>query len=166
MSKEETTVLKQVKVGIADYKIEQAPNSLITIGLGSCVGIALYDPRKKTGGLVHIMLPESKLFKDTSKWVKYADLAIPRVASEIAGTKTSSLIAKMAGGASMFQFNTQNKGLQIGDRNIQAVKEVLNELEIPIIGEHVGGTAGRTMKVDLDTFDVSIRMVNRDMYYI
>lgn len=72
--------LEQIKVGIADYKITKAPNSLITVGLGSCVGIALFNQKNKKGSLLHIMLPDSSNFKDTSQWEKFADLAIPKVA--------------------------------------------------------------------------------------
>ncbi|WP_028273268.1 chemotaxis protein CheD [Atopococcus tabaci] len=166
MNSKQTAAPEQVKVGIADYKITQAPHSLITIGLGSCVGIALYDTYNKIGGLVHIMLPDSQAFKDTSKWVKFADLAIPKVAEELSKGTNAKLVAKIAGGASMFQFNTNTKGLQIGERNIEAVKQTLGELKIPLLGEHTGGNMGRTMMVDLDTFDVTVRMVNRELHQI
>lgn len=158
--------LEQIKVGIADYKITQAPNRLITVGLGSCVGIALFNQKQKTGSLLHVMLPDSSTFKDTTKWPKFADLAIPKVAEEIAGENTNDLVAKIAGGASLFKFNSSNKSLQIGKRNIEMVKKTLDELNIPILGEHVGGDSGRTMIVDLETFDVTVRMVNRDIYNI
>ncbi len=109
--------LEQIKVGIADYKITKAPNSLITVGLGSCVGIALYNQKKNLGSLLHIMLPDSSNFKDKSKWEKFADLAIPKVVDEIAGGQPDELVAKIAGGASLFNFNSQSKSLQIGKRN-------------------------------------------------
>ena len=153
-------------MGIADYKITKAPNSLITVGLGSCVGIALYNQKKNLGSLLHIMLPDSSNFKDKSKWEKFADLAIPKVVDEIAGGQPDELVAKIAGGASLFNFNSQSKSLQIGKRNIEMVKHTLEELEIPILGEHVGGDSGRTMMVDLESFDVTVRMVNRDIYHI
>lgn len=157
--------VEQVKVGIADYKITQAPNSLITIGLGSCIGIALYDRLTKKGALLHIMLADSTKFNDTSKWEKFADLAIPKVAKEL--TKSPNrLVAKIAGGASLFQTPNSVNSLQIGQRNIEMVKQVLDDLSIPILGEHVGGDSGRTMIVDLETFEVKIRMVNRDIHNI
>lgn len=158
--------LEQIKVGIADYKITQAPNSLITVGLGSCVGIALFNQKLKKGSLLHIMLPDSSTFKDTSKWEKFADLAIPKVVDKMGGKNNKDIVAKIAGGASLFKFNSSNKSLQIGKRNIEMVKNTLNELSIPILGEHVGGDSGRTMIVDLESFDVTVRMVNRDIYYI
>lgn len=158
--------MERLKVGIADYKVTEAPNTLITYGLGSCVGIALYDQRTKKGGLLHIMLPDSSSFSDTSKWEKFADLAIPRVVEEISGGRRHSLVAKIAGGASMFSFESSSPGLQIGQRNIEKVKEVLEDLSIPIIGEDVGGKTGRTMTVDLENFEVSIRLVNREIHQI
>lgn len=158
--------MERIKVGIADYQIGEAPNTLITYGLGSCVGIALYDRRTKKGGLLHIMLPDSNSFSDTSKWEKFADLAIPRVVDELTGGKNHTLEAKIAGGASMFTFESSSPGLQIGQRNIEKVKEVLADLSIPIIGEDVGGKTGRTMTVDLENFEVSIRLVNREVHQI
>jgi chemotaxis protein CheD len=162
-----TMMNTQVKVGISDYKITQPPNHLMTIGLGSCVGIALYEPTTKIGGLIHIMLPESKGFKDTTKWMKFADLAVPKVVEELKEqSKQEKIIAKIAGGASMFSFGDASKGQQIGERNVLAVKKHLDELGIPILADHTGGKMGRTMFVDLETFEVRIRMVNREEFVL
>lgn len=158
--------MEQLKVGIADYKITKAPNSLITVGLGSCVGIALLNRKNNVGSLLHIMLPDSTYFKDTSKWEKFADLAIPKVVEEIGGNDSNNVVAKIAGGASLFNLTSTSKKLQIGKRNIEMVKQTLNNLSIPILGEHLGGNSGRTMIVDLENFKVTVRMVNRDIYHI
>lgn len=156
---------EQLKVGISDYKVSTAPDQLVTIGLGSCVGIALYEEKTKTGSLIHIMLPESKGFKNTEKWAKFADLALPRVVYELQQkTKQKKIVAKIAGGASMFSFNSESKNMQIGERNIHSVKQTLEELGIPLLGDHTGGNMGRTMFVDLNTFEVTIRMVNRETF--
>lgn len=95
---------KEIKVGISDYKISKNPDRLITLGLGSCVGIAIYDQATHIGGLSHIMLPDSKLFTKNIKVEKFADLAIPQMIREINPRNTRNLIAKIAGGASMFNF--------------------------------------------------------------
>lgn len=158
--------MEEYKVGIADYKITKAPNSLVTVGLGSCVGIALYDKKRKKGSLLHIMLPDSTGFRDTTKWEKFADLAIPKVIEEMSGNDSSQIVAKLAGGASLFNFTSQTKSLQIGKRNIEMVKKQLEDLDIPILGEHLGGDSGRTMRVDLESFNVSVRLVNREIYHI
>jgi len=154
---------EQIKVGISDYKIASAPNQLVTIGLGSCVGIALYEPKTKTGALSHIMLPDSRSFKDTSNWPKFADLALPKIVQELrVKTNEDKLLVKIAGGAHMFSFSQASDILQIGQRNIAAVKQVLSDLNLTILSEDVGGQMGRSMFVDLDTFDVRVRLVNRE----
>lgn len=151
----------EIKVGISDYKVTSPPNTLITLGLGSCVGIAIYDRLTKVGGLSHIMLPDSSQFKGEKKVEKFADLAIPSMVEEISrGKGTRNLRAKIAGGASMFNFSS-NPNMAIGERNIQAVIRILEELKIPIIGQDTGGSTGRTMLVDLVDFSVSIRTGNR-----
>ncbi|PRY74657.1 chemotaxis protein CheD [Alkalibacterium olivapovliticus] len=158
---------EQIKVGISDYKIATAPNQLVTIGLGSCIGIALFAPKAKMGALSHIMLPDSTSFNDISNWPKFADLALPKIVDELREKASEEeLLVKIAGGASMFSFSTESPILQIGQRNIEAVKTCLEELKLKIISEHVGGKMGRSMFVDLDTFDVKVRMVNRDEFVL
>lgn len=150
---------EQLKVGISDYKVSEAPNTIMTLGLGSCVGIAIYDKIRKRGGLSHIMLPDSTSFSSNIKVPKFADLAIPAMIEEICGGRTcNGLVAKIAGGASMFNFNSPNGS--IGDRNVEAVERILKEMKIPILAKDVGGNVGRTMILDLESFDVEIRMVN------
>lgn len=159
---------ERVRVGIADYKITKSPADLITLGLGSCVGIAIYDKGKKIGGLSHIMLPDSTAFLNAVKPEKFADLAIPMMIKEMNGGHLSSrnLVAKIAGGASMFNFPDQKMSSEIGKRNIEAVKKVLEELKIPILAEDTGGNVGRTMVVTLDNFMVEIRSGNKQIMVI
>ncbi|WP_034552191.1 chemotaxis protein CheD [Carnobacterium funditum] len=153
-----------IKVGISDYKVARMPETLMTIGLGSCVGIAIYDPKTKIGGLSHIMLPDSSSFKNANKIEKFADLAIPQMVSEIRKeTNNQKLIAKIAGGASMFQTSNDTYIGSIGERNVAAVERSLKLLNIPLLGNHTGGNMGRTMIVDLTTFTVKVRMVNREI---
>jgi len=154
-----------IKVGIADYKVGKTPNTLITLGLGSCVGIAIYDKERKIGGLSHIMLPDSTAFNRDIKIEKFADLAIPQMIKEIngGGLKNGNLTAKIAGGASMFKFPDKKLTSDIGKRNVEAVETILKELRIPILGSHTGGNTGRTMVVDLATFQVEIKTANRSI---
>ena len=130
---------------MAEFAISSAPGVLITIGLGSCVGIALYDKRSKIGGLLHIMLPTNK--KDL-KPAKYADTGIPHMIEEMEkkGAKKRRMVAKIAGGAQMFSMGGDNSGLKVGERNVIKVKDILKEKNIDIIGEDVGKNYGRTMK--------------------
>lgn len=156
---------EQMKVGIADYKIGKDPQKIITLGLGSCVGIALYDRVKKVGGLSHIMLPDSTVFNKEVKAEKFADLAIPKMIMELYGgtMQTRNLVAKIAGGASMFNFPDKKMTSDIGKRNVEAVEKILEDLGIPILGSHTGGSIGRTMIVDLSDFNVDIRTASRSI---
>ena len=156
--------MEEIKVGISDYKVARMPQTLMTIGLGSCVGIAIYDPKTKIGGLSHIMLPDSRSFKNANKIEKFADLAIPQMVSEIRKqTKNQALIAKIAGGASMFQTANDSYVGSIGERNVAAVEQSLKLLNIPLLGTHTAGKIGRTMMVDLATFTVKFLMFNREI---
>lgn len=151
-------VTNRIKVGISDYKVSKSPDILMTLGLGSCVGIAIYDKETQIGGLSHIMLPDSTFFNRDIKPEKFADLAIPKMVDEITkGKRNSKLIAKIAGGSSMFNFSDINMHNNIGERNVIAVKAKLKEMGIPIVASHTGGSIGRTMIVDLETFQVSIK---------
>ncbi len=151
-----------VRVGISDMNIVKAGKTIRTSGLGSCVGIVLYDEIKKVAGMVHIMLPDSSL--DRSKKVnvaKYADTGIYGLMEllKAEGARPMSLKAKIAGGAQMFQFGSSDT-LRIGPRNVEAVKEELKRLSIPLIAEQTGGSKGRTIEFDPVTAILSIRSVN------
>ncbi len=153
--------VNEIKVGIADLNAAASPDRLITVGLGSCIGIALYDKILGIGGLAHIMLPDSTLFNTVNNPVKFADLAIPILLErmEKLGASRRNLKAKIAGGASMFNFSDKSMIMDVGNRNGQAVKAVLEGLSIPIIGEDIGGSKGRTMIFDTSNGTVQIRTV-------
>lgn len=152
---------KELKVGIADMNTAFSPDKLITVGLGSCIGIALYDKNNDIGGLVHIMLPDSTQFNNINNPLKFADLAIPLLLSkmETQGAVRRNVKAKIAGGASMFNFSDKSMVMDIGNRNSISVKNVLGKLSIPIIGEDVGGNKGRTMIFDTFSGIVQIKTV-------
>ena len=136
------TVNEELHVGISEYKIAQAPTRLITVGLGSCIGTVIYDEASHIGGLSHIMLPDSQPFlhKREIKPEKFADLALPAMVAELEQKiRRPRFQAKIVGGANMFQFQTLNAASNIGQRNIEAVEEVLARLNIPIVAKHVGG---------------------------
>jgi len=114
---------EEIKVSISDYKVSRSPNKLVTLGLGSCVGVAIYDRATKIGGLSHIMLPDSTFFSGDIKAEKFADLAIPMMVYDIIkGKKSIDLIAKIAGGASMFNFSGKNDNESIGTRKLHQWK--------------------------------------------
>lgn len=150
-----------INVGIADYGVSGAPNVLRTI-LGSCVGICIYDPEATIGGLSHIMLPTSK--KETSNIKKYADTAIPSMIHEMihAGAERERLVAKIAGGATMFKHTENSLMGDIGRNNISSVKNILSNLDIRIISEDVGGDYGRTIDFYLETGEIRIKTIGKD----
>lgn len=128
-------------IGIGEYRVGSFP--MMTIGLGSCIGLTLYDDTLRIGAMVHIMLPDSAGRKDRPG--KYADTAIPLLLKELGekGSKTRNLIAKMAGGACMFEYFGTN--LNIGERNAEKVREILKANNIPLIKQDVGGKVGRSV---------------------
>jgi chemotaxis protein CheD len=140
---------KFIKVGMADLQSSTHPCIITTLGLGSCVGIALYDPIKKVAGLAHIMLPSSQQARNNTNIAKFADTAIVKLIDDMVakGAVMSKLTAKLAGGAQMFSFTDSSDLLKIGARNVAASKEVLNSLNIPIIAEDTGGNYGRTIEI-------------------
>lgn len=151
-----------VKVKISDMAILKKEGTLVTVGLGSCVGIALYDQENKVGGLAHILLPDSSLFTsrlNSFNPAKFADTAIPFLTDEMekAGAKKRLLKAKIAGGGQLFSF--QKAGCSVGEKNVKAVKYLLNKYKIPIKGEDVGGSKGRTMKFYVNSGKVIISTV-------
>jgi len=158
--------LTEIKVGIAEWQAARAPDRLVTLGLGSCVGIALYDHGSRTGGLAHIMLPDSSQFQDRQKRAKFADLAIPDMLDKVLqfGGRRNRLKAKIAGGAQMFTSGDRHLSfLNIGQRNTAMVQQVLQELGIPIVAADTGGNFGRTMIFDLVNGDVHIRTIGRPL---
>lgn len=118
-----------IKVGMADLNVTYSPGVLTTLGLGSCIGICLYDPSTKISGLAHIMLPYSTQIKNNSNKAKFADTGIIKLMDVMLkmGARRSSIISKIAGGAQMFSFNDSSDIMRIGVRNISATKEVLKD---------------------------------------
>jgi chemotaxis protein CheD len=153
--------IKEIRVGIADLNVVMSPDRLITVGLGSCIGIALYDSVRGIGGLAHIMLPDSKQFNATANPMKFADTAIQILIEKMQkmGAKKSNITAKIAGGASMFSFSDKNMIMDIGTRNCTAVKSALLNESIPIKAEDTGGNKGRTMIFDVSNGAVQIKTV-------
>ena len=152
-----------IKVGMADVKICMSPDCLITLGLGSCVGIAVRDPDTKIGGLAHIMLPDSTAIKDSANKYKFADTGIEEMVSmlEAKGANRKKLVAKLAGGAQMFSFQNKSELGRIGERNVEACREKLQQLGIPIVSEDVGNNYGRTVVFYPESGEYEIRAVGK-----
>ena len=152
-----------IKVGMADLNICQAPDGITTLGLGSCVGIALRDPSKPYGGLAHIMLPDSTAIRQNSNIPKFADTGIEELVRQMVekGCSKTRLVAKIAGGAQMFAATTKNDLMQVGARNAEASKKKLKELGIKILAEDTGANYGRTVEFYPETGDYVIKAVGK-----
>ena len=156
---------KVIKVGMADLAVCLSPDSITTVGLGSCVGIAVRDPITKIGGLAHVMLPDSTQIKNNSNIPKFADTGIEELVRLVvkAGANRTRLVAKLAGGAQMFAFSSGNNLVRIGEKNVEASKKKLKELGIPILSEDTGANYGRTVIFYPENGDYVIRSVNKEV---
>ena len=126
-----------IKVGMADLKIAKAPDSLITLGLGSCIGLTLYDPVTKVGGMVHYMLPDSTQLKNNANIAKFGDTGIKELYRLMVanGASPKRMVAKIAGGAKMFEVSGLSNVGNVGERNAAQAKNILKELKIPLVAE-------------------------------
>jgi len=153
---------KQLVVGIGDMKLGRQEGTIITYALGSCIGIALYDPMIKLGALVHIMLPE-RVNSDANIF-KYADTGVRETLRKLYayGAVKHRLTAKIAGGAKMFDMKGKSSAMgNIGERNAQMVKRVLMQEGIRIVKEDTGANYARTMSIDLATGVVLVKTFGR-----
>lgn len=158
----------EIKVGMADLNVCVSPDRITTLGLGSCVGIAIRDPVTKIGGLAHIMLPDSTTIRNNSNIPKFADTGIEELVKQVTrrGASRARLVAKIAGGAQMFGFNSNSEMVRVGERNVQATKKKLAQMKIPILAEDTGKNFGRTVIFYPETGDFVIRAVGKREYKI
>ncbi len=155
---------QMIKVGMADLKVCKAPDNLTTIGLGSCIGIAIWDPSTKITGLAHIMLPDSTAIRNNSNIAKFADTGIQKLYDDMIklGANKSRMVAKIAGGAKMFELSGGNaSGINIGEKNANASKAKLRQLGIPLKAEDCGLNYGRTVEIHSETGKYIIKAVGK-----
>jgi chemotaxis protein CheD len=148
-------------VGISDCKVGGGVDeAVITYALGSCVGLALYDARAMIGGILHIMLPDSRVRAGSSELnpFMYADTGVRAFLELLAsrGADRQRLVAKAAGGANMLRHSAV---LDIGKRNSEAILDILQRERIPLLGQSLGGTVGRSMQMSLDDGRVHVRLL-------
>ncbi|MBW2333393.1 MAG: chemotaxis protein CheD [Deltaproteobacteria bacterium] len=140
-------------VGVADMKVSDDPGSvLITYSLGSCIGVAIYDPAAKVGGLLHYMLPESSLdgIKAKKNPYMFGDTGIPLLFKESykLGAKKNRLKVLVAGGAQILD----QKGLfNIGKRNHTLLRKMFWKNNVMTDFEDVGGNVNRTLKLEIES---------------
>ena len=155
-------------VNIAEMKVCREPDTVYAVGLGSCIGVVMFDPSTKIAGMLHVLLPSSEGF-DMSKNVKtkFADLGVKVLLEAMLkeGARKQSLWAKMAGGAMMFPSKSDLVGT-VGERNIAACRKSIQELGIRLIAEDVGGTKGRTVELNTTTGELKVKIVQVGEKYI
>ncbi len=153
--------MKEVIVKVADWAAERGDGVLITLGLGSCVAIMLHDPQTKAGAMAHVLLPSISLARDITNRAKFPETAVPLLVErlKVLGADPRRLVAKLAGGASMFSQLVTPGTIQMGERNVLASRSALRAAQIPIIRESVGGERGRSVRFHVKDGRVEIRSV-------
>jgi len=152
---------------MADLKVAKHPDTLTTLGLGSCVGITLFDKAKKIGGMAHCMLPTYKGFEGQNI-AKFVDSAVIELINQLVriGASRTALVAKIAGGAHMFGRSQNSDMLKIGERNAAAGLAILRQLSIPVHANDTGGSHGRTIELNIETGALKIRTVGAGEKFI
>jgi chemotaxis protein CheD len=157
-----STECVEIRVKVADYAVG-ATGTISTIGLGSCVAIILYDARAHVGGMAHVLLPNETMSRDRSNPAKFPATAVPLLLGEmrLLGGRVERIRAKIVGGASMFGNLIPSGGINVGERNIAAVRGVLSQAKIPIIAEDVGADHCRSVYLFLDDGRVEVRSLKK-----
>ena len=153
--------MKETVVKVAEWAAERGEGVLVTLGLGSCVAIMLYDAESRAGAMAHVLLPSISLARDTSNRAKFPETAVPLLIERLKalGADPRRLSAKLAGGASMFSQLATPGTIQMGERNVLAARSALRAAGIPIVREAVGGERGRSVRFHMKDGRVEIRSV-------
>jgi chemotaxis protein CheD len=153
--------VKEIIVKVADWAAERGDGVLITLGLGSCVAIMLHDPQAKAGAMAHVLLPSISLARDITNRAKFPETAVPLLIERLKalGADPRRLVAKLAGGASMFSQLVTLGTIQMGERNVLAARSALRAAAIPIVREAVGGERGRSVRFHVKDGRAEIRSV-------
>jgi chemotaxis protein CheD len=151
-------------VGISDRRVARSPDIISTYALGSCIGVALYDPTTHIGGLAHIMLPDSAIAGgEPVDRKRFADTAVPDMVREMSarGADMTRVTAKLAGGANMFNISGDTPIASIGSRNLAGVKRALSDIGIRVVAEDTGHNYGRTLHFDLATGSLNVQSLGK-----
>ncbi|MEA4897642.1 MAG: chemotaxis protein CheD [Christensenellaceae bacterium] len=151
--------MADIMVGIADMAVARAPHTITTLGLGSCVGIVMYDKVSKIGGLAHVLLPNAA--SGEANLAKCADTAARELKRRMLreGASPALIVGKLAGGAHMFGMVEQVNVLQIGKRNIEQSLLALRQCAVPVVAQDVGGSVGRTIILNCETGALTVRTI-------
>lgn len=152
---------------MGELRVISRPESMVTLGLGSCIGLVLYDAEAKIAGMSHIMLPRPPQNKpDTGlKPGKFAETAAPFLLESLmhAGARRNRIRAKLAGGARMFNLPSSSKTsfLAVGEQNIKATLSMLEKLSLVIVSQDLGGTRGRSIRFDTETWMLEVKTLGQ-----
>ncbi len=152
----------EILVRLGVIAIASGGETLVALGLGSCVAVLLHDQELQVGGLAHVLLPSQSLSRDRSNPARTADTAIPAIAEQMRqrGASSQRLVARMVGGASMFADLLAAGTVHVGERNVAACRLALRREGIPVIAEAVGGNHGRSVWFDVGRGLVTVRSVH------
>lgn len=159
---------EMIRVRMADYNLCSPPDRITTLGLGSCMGVVIYEEYSRWCGMAHIMLPDSKKISFNENRMKFADTCLGDMYRDLKLRvgKNASFFAKIAGGARMFAYDSDNELLNIGEQNSLAVRQFLMEKGIPIMAEDVGKDFSRTIVFNPQRASLHITAVGIDEYEI
>jgi chemotaxis protein CheD len=155
---------RETIVRMGEYAVVRGEGTLVALGLGSCVAVILLDRHARVGGLAHVVLPAASLSRRQEKPARTAERAVPLLvgAMRIAGADTARIVARLVGGASMFASLLPASTVAMGERNVLAARAALRSAGIPVVGEEVGDTIGRSVSFDVARGNVVIRSVARE----
>ena len=154
-----------LQAGLGQMVVSDDPGDiLVVLGLGSCIGLVMHDPRAAVGGLAHVMLPGSEISDGNGPEAKFADTAVPALLDAVVdrGADRGRLIVKMAGGAQMFSAGSGKGALGIGARNGVAVRAALDRAGLKLAAADTGGNSGRTVEVEVGSGTVRVRLVGAE----
>ncbi len=160
-----TAVTKPTVVGLGEIAVSKNPDDvLVSLGLGSCVCVAVFEPTSGVAGMAHIVLPDSG-GEERRRSAKFADVAIPQLFEQMkkAGAASTGMVIKLAGGSQMMQATAPGATqMNIGGRNIEAVKDLLKKAGLQVKAEDLGGTHGRTVRLTVGTGTVTASTAGKD----
>ena len=138
----------EVRIGMGAMAVSR-DRTLVTIALGSCVAIALWDERARVGALAHVLLPDAALSRVQASPARFPATAVPALCAALADAGAPGpYTARLVGGASMFRTLLEQGGVNIGARNVEASRAALDAAGIACVAEDVGGEHGRSVYFD------------------
>jgi chemotaxis protein CheD len=159
---------RELLVRVADLRAGVRNDVLVTVGLGSCVAILLYDPSAKVGGMAHVLLPSPALVRPNANPARFPQSAVPRLLQLMVdeGARPDRVTGRLAGGASMFATLAPPGTMQMGERNLVAARQALNANGVPLVGEAVGGDYGRTVRMRVSDGRVEVTTVAHGVQHL